>query len=122
MMSKSARVLRNALMFLTLASAASFAGAADAPSAATKLNVPIQSATTPPPPRLLDLKAPDIHDVMTSGEIAAAIPNEEMDILEPETVQVHGAIPAPYVPSGFGALYWAFLHPVQSWRILAPAQ
>lgn len=126
-MSTSRRLLRNSLMFLTLATAVPLAWAADAPApaaaTAVKLNVPMQSSTTPPTPRVLDLKAPDIHDVMTPGEITAAIPNpEEMEVVEPDTVQVHGAVPAPYVPMGIGALYWAFLHPMDSWRILAPVQ
>lgn len=123
MMSKSARLLRNSLMFLTLVGAVPFVSAADAPGPAAKLNVPMQSATTPAPPRLLNLKAPDIHDVMTPGEIAAAMPNtEEMEIWEPETVAVQGVTPAPYVPGGFAALYWAAIHPAESWRILAPVQ
>ncbi len=115
MMSKSARLLRNSLMFLTLAGALPLlAAAADAPAPA---------APAPQVPRLLDLKAPDIHDVMTPGEIAAALPDpQEMEVVEPDTVQVHGAAPAPYVPGGFAALYWAVLHPMDSWRILAPVQ
>ncbi len=124
-MSTSARVLRNSLMFLTLAGAVPFVSAADAPAAQHNVpaaGVPVQSATTSIPP-LLDLKAPDIHTVMTPGEIAAAIPNDvEMEVLEPDTVQVHGAAPAPYVPGGFAALYWAAFHPFDSWRILAPVQ
>jgi hypothetical protein len=37
-------------------------------------------------------------------------------------VQVRGAVPAPYVPGGFAALYWAVTHPLQSWRVLTPVQ
>ena len=73
--------------------------------------------------KVLDLKSPDIHDVMSADEIAAALPNpDETELDGPETVQVHGAVPAPYVPGGFAALYWAVTHPLQSWRVLAPVQ
>ena len=72
--------------------------------------------------KVLDLKSPDIHDVMSADEIAAALPDPDENELDPETVQVHGAVPAPYVPGGFAALYWGLTHPIQSWRILAPVQ
>jgi hypothetical protein len=122
MMSMSAKVLRNSLMFLTLAAAVPLASAADGATAAAKFSVPTQSAKQPPTPRLLNLKAPDIHEVMTPGEIAAAIPNLQDVEIEPEIVQVRSEVPAPYVPGGFAALYWAALHPAESWRILAPVQ
>ena len=133
MMGKRAKVLRNSLIFLTLAAAtASLAVAAEVPLGSASpantagptvnLNIPIGPAATPPTPRLLNLKAPDIHDVMTPAEIEASIPADQDEMLGPETVAVHGAVPAPYVPSGFAALYWAAVHPAEAWRILAPVQ
>jgi hypothetical protein len=81
----------------------------------------MQSASTPPAPKVLDLKSPDIHAVMSADQIAAAMPNpDESEVLEPEEVAVHGATPAPYVPGGFAALYWGVTHPLESWRIFAP--
>jgi hypothetical protein len=117
-MRKSATVLRNSLISLALAAAIPAAWAADPP----KLNVPVHDSSTPPAPRVLNLKAPDIHDVMSAEEIAAAIPTEDVSELSPETVQVRGEVPAPYVPGGFAALYWAVTHPVDSWRVLTPVQ
>jgi hypothetical protein len=131
MMTRGAKVLRNSLIFLALSAATASLGvaaevplgsSANAPGPAVQLNVPIGSASTPPTPQLLNLKAPDIHDVMTPGEIEAAMPPDEQEMLGPETVDVQGEVPAPYVPMGFAALYWAAYHPMDSWRILAPVQ
>jgi hypothetical protein len=118
MMSNSSKVLRNTLISLAFAAAIPAAWADDAP----KFSVTAQDSTQPPRPlKALDLKAPDIHDVMSADEIAAALPNpDETELDEPETVQVQGGVPAPYVPGGFAALYWAVTHPLQSWRIVAP--
>jgi hypothetical protein len=122
-MSKAARILGKSLILLALGAAGSAAWAVNAPPAATPFSVPVQAADTPPTPRVLDLKAPDVRDVMTTDEMAAAIAApDEFDVLAPDTVAVHSLPQAPYVPSGFGALYWAALHPFSAWRILAPAQ
>lgn len=103
-MAKKVTILRSSLLSLALAAAIPAAWAAD-----------------PAPAKAPDLKAPDIHAVMTSDQIAAAVPvADETDVIEPETVQVHSDPPPPYVPSGFGALYWAALHPAEAWRIVAP--
>jgi hypothetical protein len=60
---------------------------------------------------------------MSAEQMAAAIPNpDETEVMGPETVQVRGATPPPYVPGGFAALYWAATHLSQSWRILVPVQ
>jgi hypothetical protein len=118
-MSKTVTVLRNSLISLALAAAIPAAWATDPP----KFSVPMQSDSAPPASRILDLKAPDIHDVMSADEIAAALPNQDdFDVIAPDTVQVRGAVPAPYVPGGFAALYWAALHPSDSWRILTPVE
>jgi hypothetical protein len=119
-MSNNYKVLRNTLISLAFAAAIPAAWADDPP----KFSVTAANSTQPPKlVKVLDLKSPDIHDVMSADEIAAALPNpDETELDGPETVQVHGAVPAPYVPGGFAALYWAVTHPLQSWRVLAPAQ
>jgi hypothetical protein len=118
-MSQNSKVLHSALMSLALAATIPAAWAGDAP----KFRVPVQDSSQPPRPvHVLDLKAPDIHDVMSADEIAAALPDSDEDYGGPETVQVRGVVPVPYVPGGFAALYWAVTHPIESWRILAPVQ
>ncbi len=93
------------------------------PSSLSGVNVPMQIPARPPRPRLLDLRPPDIRAVMSAEQLTAALPNpDETEVVGPETVQVRGSTPPPYVPSGFAALYWAATHPSQAWRILAPAQ
>jgi hypothetical protein len=118
-MRKSAIVLRNSLISLALAAAIPAAAWATDPP---KISVPVQNSSAPPTPRALDIKAPDIHQVMSAEQIAAAIPNPDESTVEPDTVAVRGEVPAPYVPGGFAALYWAAIHPTDSWRILAPVQ
>jgi hypothetical protein len=124
-MSKTVRILRNSLITLALGAAASAVWAADPPAPpAPKFSVPVKSADQPPVPRVMDLKAPGIRDVMSTDEMEAAIrvADENEAVGEPEVVAVQGAIPAPYVPNGFAALYWAATNPLDSWRILAPVQ
>ena len=122
-MSKAAKILRSSLILLAFGAAVPTVWAVEASPAKSQFSVPVRSADTPPTPRLLDLKAPDVKDVMTPDEMASILtPPDEFEVVAPDTVAVHGATFAPYVPSGFGALYWAALHPFSSWRILAPVQ
>jgi hypothetical protein len=127
-MSRAARVLRKSLIWLAWGAAIPGAWAAETlapgtsapPEPKAHFSVPFQPADG----HVLDLKAPDIRDVMTSDELAAAtsIPPDELEIIGPETVAVHG-VPQPiYVPSGFASLYWAAIHPLSAWRIFAPVQ
>lgn len=124
MMSNTAKIVRSSLILLTLGAAIPTgwaAGAATPPK--TQFSVPIQAADTPPTPRILDLKAPDVRDVMTTDEMAAAMnPPNDVEVLESGSVAVHSETPPPYVPSGFAALYWAAIHPLSAWRIFAPVQ
>jgi hypothetical protein len=128
MMSKTARILRSSLILLTLGAAGPTVWAANpvAPpqsSTGAQFSVPVQSANTPPTPRILDLKAPDVRDVMTTDEMAAATaPPNDVEVLESGAVAVHSESPAPYVPGGFAALYWAAIHPLSAWRIFTPVQ
>ena len=122
-MSKKPNILRNSLLVLAFAAAVPTTWAQDAAPVKTSFNVSAQSSdTSPPTPRLMNLKAPDVKDVMSENEMAAAIQGDETEVLEPDTVAVHGAVAVPYVPSGFAALYWAAMHPMSAWRILTPAQ
>ena len=123
MMGKAAKILRSSLILLALGAAVPAVWAVEASPAKSQFSVPVQPADAPPTPHLLDLKAPDVKDVMTPDEMASILtPPDEFEVLAPETVAVHGATYVPYVPSGFGALYWAALHPFSAWRILAPVQ
>jgi hypothetical protein len=72
----------------------------------------------------LNLAAPDVRSVMSADEMKEPLPNGEQvaEVQESETVSVKGEKDAPDVPGGFGAIWWAFNHPSQSWRIFAPAE
>jgi hypothetical protein len=127
MMSKTAKILRSSLIMLSFGAAVPAVWAANAEpqhsSTGTRFSVPIQAADAPPTPRILDLKAPDVRDVMTTDEMAAALnPPSDVEVLESGAVAVHSEQPAPYVPGGFAALYWAALHPFSAWRVFAPVQ
>jgi hypothetical protein len=129
MMSKATRVVRNSLILLAWGAAIPAAawsaetlapGTSAPPEPKVQFSVPFQASDA----HVLNLKAPDIRDVMTADELAAAtvMPPDELEIVGPETVAVHGAPLPVYVPSGFAALYWAAIHPLSAWRILAPVQ
>jgi hypothetical protein len=134
-MSNNSKVLHNTLISLAFAVAIPAAWADDpvATPPATQTATPAATSTkftvtatdstqVPHLMKVLDLKSPDIHDVMSADEIAAVLPDPEENELDPETVAVHGAVPTPYVPGGFAAIYWGLTHPLQSWRVLAPVQ
>lgn len=126
-MSKATRVVHNSLILLTWAAAIPAVSAAgslppgtSAPPQPKVFSVPFKASDA----HVMDLKAPDIREVMTPEELAAATapPPDEFEIIGPETVAVHGAPQPVYVPSGFAALYWAAIHPLSAWRILTPVQ
>ena len=128
-MSKATKVLHNSLIVLGWSAAmipAAWAaetlapGTSPPPEPKVQFAVPFQASDK----HVLDLKAPDIREVMTPDELSAAtdVPPDELEIIGPETVAVHGAPQPIYVPSGFAALYWAATHPLSAWRILAPVQ
>ncbi len=128
-MSKATTGLRNSLILLAWSAAIPASGWASEtlspgtsapPEPKAHFSVPFRA----PEGHILDLKAPDIREVMTPDELAAATatPPDEFEIIGPETVAVHGAPQPVYVPSGFAALYWAAIHPLSAWRILAPVQ
>jgi hypothetical protein len=119
MMSKETQIVRNSLISLALAAAIPAAWADQAHIAAS----PVHRVVTAPPRPALDLTVPDIRTVMSAEELNAPLqdPND-VELMSPETVQVHGAHPSPFVPGGFEALWWGAMHPAQAWRILTPAQ
>jgi hypothetical protein len=128
MMSKVTQALRNSLILLAWGAAIPAAWSAETlapgtsapPEPKVHFSVPFRASEA----HVLDLKAPDIRDVMAPDALAAAteLPPDEFEIIGPDTVAVHGAPQPVYVPSGFAALYWAANHPFSAWRILAPVQ
>ena len=76
-----------------------------------------------PPPKPLDLRAPDITKLYTHRQLERLIAKIESDFIE--KIEVEGArIPAPeFTPRvwpGIFAPFWALLNPTQAWRIVAP--
>ncbi|HVW68419.1 MAG TPA: hypothetical protein VHB68_05555 [Steroidobacteraceae bacterium] len=123
-MSKSVKVLRNSLIALALGAAlpvwAADGAASQSPGSAQVASPQPHQRALDLKARTLDLKAPDIRDVMPADAWNSVLPDPDEAVVETETVQVHGATPTPYVPGGFAALYWAATHPGDAWRILAP--
>ena len=73
-------------------------------------------------PQSLDLRAPDIKDVISLAEleriIAASYNNENIEEVEVEGDRVIEA--TPRVWPGIFAPFWALANPAQAWRIFAP--
>jgi hypothetical protein len=82
-----------------------------------------KEAAAAAPPKLLDLRPPDITDLYTHQQLARLIAKMEADNIE--EIEVEGArIPPPtFTPRVWPAIaapFWALLHPTQAWRIFAP--
>jgi hypothetical protein len=80
-------------------------------------------AATPPAPKALDLRPPNITELYTRQQLARMIAKMEADNIE--EIEVEGArIPPPtFTPRVWPAIaapFWALLHPTQAWRIFAP--
>jgi hypothetical protein len=117
--SEKTPIVRNSLISLALLACMPAAWADHAPTATVR----VHRVVAAPVPHRLDLTMPDIRTVMSAEELSAPLQNpDDVELMSPETVQVHGAPPAPYVPGGFEALWWGALHPAQAWRILTPVQ
>jgi len=76
-----------------------------------------------PPPKPLDLRAPDVTKLYTQRQLDRLIAKMEADFIE--RIEVEGArIPAPeFTPRvwpGIAAPLWALFNPTQAWRIIAP--
>ena len=80
-------------------------------------------AATPPAPKVLDLRPPNITELYTHQQLARLIAKMEAENIE--EIEVEGArVPAPtFTPRVWPAIaapFWAMLHPTQAWRIFAP--
>ena len=76
-------------------------------------------ASRPP----LDLRAPDIEDVLTPQQIADALASTRegnIEEIEVEGVRTQAPPSSPDVWMAIAAPFWALLHPTQAWRIFAP--
>jgi hypothetical protein len=76
-----------------------------------------------PPPKPLDLRAPDVTKLYTQRQLDRLIAKMEADFIE--RIEVEGArIPAPeFTPRVWPAIaapFWALFNPTQAWRIFAP--
>lgn len=78
----------------------------------------------PPPPKPLDLRAPQITKLYTPRQLDLLIAKMQADNIE--EIEVEGArIPPPtFTPRIWQGLLaaplWGLLHPTQSWRIFLP--
>jgi hypothetical protein len=80
-------------------------------------------ATAAPPPKPLDLRAPDVTKLYTQRQLERLIAKMEADFIE--RIEVEGArIPPPeFTPRVWPAIaapFWALFNPTQAWRIFAP--
>lgn len=76
-----------------------------------------------PPPKPLDLRAPDVAKLYTQRQLDRLIAKMEADFIE--RIEVEGArIPSPeFTPRVWPAIaapFWALFNPTQAWRIFAP--
>ncbi|MEJ1966391.1 MAG: hypothetical protein WDO56_34505 [Gammaproteobacteria bacterium] len=90
------------------------------------LNMSLQCfAVKAPPPEskpkpALDLRAPDIHRIVSEVQLREPVEEPQVADDEQEQVQVQGSRPEVDVPLGIASLPWAVMHPAQAWRILLP--
>lgn len=78
--------------------------------------VPSQQAV-----RRLDLRAPDVTKIYSAQQLRSLL--MQASGAELEEVQVRRPYTQPATPAvwrGIAAPFWAVLHPLQAWRILAP--
>ena len=68
----------------------------------------------------LDLKAPEIHRVISEVQLREPLEEPQEAIEEQEQVQVQGSRPEIDLPIGIASLPWAVMHPTQAWRIFLP--
>ena len=78
----------------------------------------LSSSTSGPSAKTLDLRAPDIRQLVPEAELRQRL-DEPEEVRETE-VQVEGVRPEIYVPGGLASLPWAVMHPTQAWRIFLP--
>ena len=68
----------------------------------------------------LDLKAPEIHRVISEVQLREPLDEPQEVVEEQEQVQVQGSRPEIDLPIGIASLPWAVMHPTQAWRIFLP--
>jgi hypothetical protein len=68
----------------------------------------------------LDLKAPEIHRVISEVQLREPLDEPQEVLEEQEQVQVQGSRPEIDLPIGIASLPWAVMHPTQAWRIFLP--
>ena len=108
-------------MLVVIAAAAMLAGTRGAAQ-----DTPAHPAADPPSaetPKSLDLRAPDLTKLYTTGQIEALLAKAEP--VDDKAVVVEGTRePAPHVTpdiwSGIATPFWALLHPMQAWRVFLP--
>jgi hypothetical protein len=66
----------------------------------------------------LDLRAPSLTHVLSSGQIAAL--TNDLAETSPESVTVRGSRDTTACCGAFIALPWALMHPRTAWRIFTP--
>ena len=104
------------------------AGSAGAAGSSTTSDTPAEAAngsdSDSARQRPLNLNAPDVRTVIPAQELKEPLPtiDEQIESQESTTVSVKGEAPAPDVPGGFGALWWAVRHPSDAWRIFTPVE
>lgn len=92
--------------------------------ALTNADVRAEDEAETPPPKLLDLRPPDITELYSQQQLQQLIAKMEAENIE--EIEVEGARPpgpaynTPRVWPAIAAPFWALLHPTQAWRILAP--
>jgi hypothetical protein len=79
----------------------------------------LSSSTAGPSAKTLDLRAPDIRQLVPEAELRQRL-DEPEEVRETEQVEVEGVRPEIYVPGGLASLPWAVMHPTQAWRIFLP--
>jgi hypothetical protein len=73
--------------------------------------------------RPLDLRAPDIEEILTPEQIAHALASTRegnIEEIEVEGVRTPAPPSSPEVWPAIAAPFWALLHPTQAWRIFFP--
>lgn len=95
------------------------AAAEPAPAAPAVAAVSDPPAATPP--KLLDLRAPDVTRLFTQEQIHGVLAASFRENIEEIEVEGERHIPAtPRVWPGIFAPFWAIANPTQAWRIIAP--
>jgi hypothetical protein len=112
---------------LTWAQAAQPVGSAKTSSASNSSKAPGQAQPSAKPK--LNLYIGQAKDLLSNTQWARLMATQPINLEdsdssapEPDVVEVKGERAAPEVPDGIASVFWALRHPVQAWRVLAPAK